>query len=237
MNDGIPNTTTGSKKTRSVSEDNTAVVEAAACTGQTDAERALADTGDMGGGAVETRQIETTWVYFVKALDVDKIKVGITNNIKQRMYCYGTHWPNRIELIGTVRCGSRESALILESRFKVRNKEQNCHGEWFNADEKVLKQVSRYIDWFQGWDSKVESAEWVEQKHLRAEQATQSIFEAVLDFLEIVDPYHRFVMKSAMGSGLHAGLLFLRNPGRKHLEPDYSIKRNKNGRQEITLSI
>ncbi len=68
-----------------------------------------------------------TFVYFARA--GDSIKIGISNNVAQRLRDIQTTCPEKVHLIGVI-VGNRKLEGILHRRFK----EHHIRGEWFRLE-------------------------------------------------------------------------------------------------------
>lgn len=82
---------------------------------------------------------ETRYVYFIEALGLDLIKIGVANCVRSRMASLVPMSPAPLKLLcktPTDRIGS------LEKELHARFAEHRAHGEWFRAAPPVVE----YID-------------------------------------------------------------------------------------------
>lgn len=137
---------------------------------------------------------DITWVYYLHAKQSNRVKVGVTGNVKSRMSTYKTHWPDDLELLGTVRCGSRDAALELEGKFLAYSGEDRLHGEWVVGSEYVMRLVKQSVINFQDWDTVAIS----EADILKIEgRMSKDLLDSAMDRLCLTDPYARVVMKNS----------------------------------------
>jgi hypothetical protein len=69
-------------------------------------------------------------VYFVEALELDRVKIGWTTNLEERLHDLQTGCPAPVELCFTLPGGRPEEAS-LHRRFA----HARVHGEWFRLSE------------------------------------------------------------------------------------------------------
>lgn len=75
-----------------------------------------------------------TYVYFIRAVGAGAIKIGVTSNVKKRLYGLRSASPGRLELLGYV-VGDTDLERDLHGRFF----DWHLRGEWFS--ERILPDV------------------------------------------------------------------------------------------------
>lgn len=76
------------------------------------------------------------WVYFVEAVGVGRIKIGVTTNLSERLRDLSNSSPVRLRLLGVVR-GDRRFESILHAKFA----RHRLHGEWFSSAPDILTYI------------------------------------------------------------------------------------------------
>ena len=75
-------------------------------------------------------------IYFIQAADNGLIKIGYTDDIKQRLRTLRTMSPERLYLMKVIK-GDQKQETLLHKRF-------NClrsHGEWFRPERELLEYI------------------------------------------------------------------------------------------------
>lgn len=72
------------------------------------------------------------YIYFIKEDFSNTVKIGKTNNLKERMANFGVKLPFNIELIHSIKTNN---ALYTEKLFHLHFSEKKTNGEWFKLDE------------------------------------------------------------------------------------------------------
>lgn len=85
--------------------------------------------------------ISPYYLYFVDS-DNKYIKIGITKNVKDRMYHYGTMNPTPITLLAELEMPNQPSAKSLEGRLLSKFKKHHVKGEWFERCEEIVQYAS-----------------------------------------------------------------------------------------------
>lgn len=78
-------------------------------------------------------------VYFVRALTVGLIKIGVSDSAVKRFQSLSTQSPDRLELMGVMLC-YEDGAL--EERLHAKFKRHRAHGEWFQPHPSLLAYIS-----------------------------------------------------------------------------------------------
>lgn len=86
---------------------------------------------------------KSLWVYFIKEGEHDRIKIGQTNNLKNRVKQLQTGNSNSLFIIGYIKMGDICSAIELEKNFHTYFDNAWIHGEWFNLNVENIFQVLR----------------------------------------------------------------------------------------------
>ncbi|KKK58276.1 hypothetical protein LCGC14_3046080 [marine sediment metagenome] len=74
-------------------------------------------------------------IYFIQA-ENDLIKIGYTNDVKQRLRTLRTMSPERLNLMKTIK-GDQKQETLLHRRFK----HLRSHGEWFRSEQELLDYI------------------------------------------------------------------------------------------------
>lgn len=122
----------------------TAVVEETADSGAEDAKRALACAGSVGGEAEGTGGRRKTSVYFIKDIELNRIKVGIATDVAARLQHHRTSSSNELELIASCVCANRGIAMDIERSVVSAAMESGTHirGEWVMGTEAVMAEIA-----------------------------------------------------------------------------------------------
>ncbi len=192
--------------------------------GEEAAERTLADTGLVDSGATEDANGKpiVTWVYFVRAVQMNRIKIGITSSMQSRMSAYRTHWPDELQLMGTVRCGSRPAALMLEQWLLGGLRKYHLHGEWFDATDAVFQRIGVTVAGYQDWDSVIMPRSEADALIARIKENYNSVY-LLLDQIGLTMPYAREVAKNLLLQALRIAVSHCEQP-RTLLLPCATIK-------------
>jgi hypothetical protein len=76
-------------------------------------------------------------IYFIQGKDTQKIKIGFSDNINNRIITLQSSSPDKLSLIGFIPGGGRIMEKELHKRFKA-----HCsHGEWFFPSPILLKYI------------------------------------------------------------------------------------------------
>ncbi len=87
-------------------------------------------------------------LYIVRSLGTSNFKIGVTQNLKQRVSNIQTGNPNQIEIYNYYRT---DKAWILERYLHKKYKQYNIGGEWYELDFNSLNQLHKDIkDFIQG---------------------------------------------------------------------------------------
>jgi len=79
-------------------------------------------------------------VYFVQAGESGPVKIGVTQNIEDRVVNLQTGNPEKINVMRALTLRSKEDAFNLESKLHNKFKDVRLNGEWFK--------YSKYLDDF-----------------------------------------------------------------------------------------
>lgn len=72
-------------------------------------------------------------IYFVRAVTLDLVKIGVTDDAVKRMRALATTSPDALALLG-IMAGSVAKERLLHERFAA----NRSHGEWFRPDDDIL---------------------------------------------------------------------------------------------------
>ncbi len=81
-------------------------------------------------------------VYFLS--DGNKIKIGYSDRVIERVSDLQTGNPDKLELIGLIPNGTKRTELSLKKRFIL----DKVRGEWFQDTPGVREEISRIIQQF-----------------------------------------------------------------------------------------
>ena len=73
-------------------------------------------------------------LYILHAIGINRWKIGITNNIKNRWYSIQSQSPVNVTVYKIFICDSRSKAKKLEFNFMQQNENRFVKGEWFECD-------------------------------------------------------------------------------------------------------
>jgi hypothetical protein len=85
---------------------------------------------DTDGGKYEV-------IYFIEAMGINRIKIGITDTLYSRLYSIKTYCPYPPIIIGAIH-GYRELEEEIHHKFKHLRK----HGEWFEATQELRDYIA-----------------------------------------------------------------------------------------------
>lgn len=88
--------------------------------------------------ADEAKAITGDVIYFVEAVGLERIKIGMTNRLHSRLVSLQMYCPVRIRLLATLPGGSNEEAALHREFMSA-----NLHGEWFQLNSKLRKFISK----------------------------------------------------------------------------------------------
>jgi hypothetical protein len=78
------------------------------------------------------------YVYLIRELGNDGFfKVGITNNLTQRMSTLQTGNPRKLEYVDTIKCFSKEEAYLYEQFLHGCLQAVRAGGEWFTNGDNI----------------------------------------------------------------------------------------------------
>jgi hypothetical protein len=80
-------------------------------------------------------------VYFVRAVTLGLIKIGVANFAAQRVMSLQTHSPDRLELMGVLICDDHGT---LETALHLRFADLRSHGEWFRPGRDLVDFIAEY---------------------------------------------------------------------------------------------
>lgn len=92
-------------------------------------------------------------VYVIRAMESDRIKIGIAENPTRRLLELQIGSPEHLELIGTAAGGRR-----LEVRLHAELHRDRLHGEWFEFSDHVALIVGNLLGWGKPTPQQIESA-------------------------------------------------------------------------------
>lgn len=75
-----------------------------------------------------------TKLYIIRQKNDKTIKIGISDDVRKRLSQLQTGNPNRLELLRTLDCGNRETALRIEQVLHKRYASKRLQGEWFQVE-------------------------------------------------------------------------------------------------------
>lgn len=156
-----------------------------------------------------------------------RIKVGVTSNLEGRLAGYRTHWPERMKVLGTVRCATREAAYSMEAMFLVAYRGDWSHGEWLNRSDGVLDGIRSVVGKFQDWDRfELSGDEIGEIKSRMAAGAVRSC----IDDLGVGGAYARWVFNKFLRCAITGAIIYLGDAdGRTRMFPDAEILSDGDG--------
>lgn len=88
--------------------------------------------------SLKQRTQKETCIYFIQA-ENRGIKIGITNNIQNRLKDLKASSPLELNLLGTIK-----GTLKKESKIHQKFKKYKIHTEWFHVDKEILAYIKRY---------------------------------------------------------------------------------------------
>lgn len=88
------------------------------------------------------RITKSNYVYFVRALTLGLIKIGIAKNASARLIGMQTGSPDKLELMGVVRPRD-EDPVFLEQRLHHRFRRHKSHGEWFHPVPALVEYIEQ----------------------------------------------------------------------------------------------
>ena len=80
-------------------------------------------------------------VYFILDEKSNAVKIGKSNNIKERLLDLQTGNPNTLKVLRYVKCKSEESSFHLEKQYHKKFEHLHMIGEWFNYDKCVFDKL------------------------------------------------------------------------------------------------
>lgn len=91
-----------------------------------------------------TRAASDQVVYFIRATESNRVKIGVATNPLQRLADLQVGSPEILELIGTVPGGRK-----LEERLHRALESDRVHGEWFELTDRVILAIGDLLGWRQ----------------------------------------------------------------------------------------
>lgn len=88
-----------------------------------------------------------TSVYFLEAVGLDRIKIGIADRPEDRIRQFKTGCPAPMNLIGTIECPNRYEAQQLEKAFHKFFGNHRVIREWFSWDARTRHFVYYLLEW------------------------------------------------------------------------------------------
>lgn len=85
-------------------------------------------------------------VYFVRAVTMRNIKIGVATDMRKRLTALQCGSPDTLELLGTYECAD---ALAEEGRLHRQFKTWRMHGEWFHPGGDLLAFIKERTGWVQ----------------------------------------------------------------------------------------
>ncbi|KKL86416.1 hypothetical protein LCGC14_1944980 [marine sediment metagenome] len=79
-------------------------------------------------------------IYFIEAIGVEKIKIGVTTNIEERLNTLKTGSPVELKLLGVIP-GGQESEKNIHDRLSA----YRANGEWFFASTDVMEYIRKKL--------------------------------------------------------------------------------------------
>lgn len=163
-----------------------------------------------------------TWVYFMRALGKERIKVGVTTDIERTVRQHLTYWKAGLEVIGMVRCSRESFACQLRDRFlrgtrledtMRRSRKDGCGPDkWVKETDHVLRRMKWMVDGFQDCDTATISEEKLVSIR---DSLTPEVFDAVMDAIGMDIPYGRALLRHMFGGCVGAVCGHLREPYRR----------------------
>ena len=88
----------------------------------------------------------TTYVYFIGAINrnaksLNAIKIGISQNPKQRIRDLQNNNANDLVFLKITECAKIESARLIEKRYKLAYLDDWLNGEWFSVSAQLLAEI------------------------------------------------------------------------------------------------
>lgn len=93
----------------------------------------------------ERKKSRVREVYFVRAITLGLIKIGVANHALIRVVSLQTHSPDKLEIMGVVMC---DNYGFLERLLHGRFEHLRSHGEWFRPGDDLLTYIEENaLDW------------------------------------------------------------------------------------------
>ena len=87
-------------------------------------------------------------LYILHAIGINRWKIGITNNIKNRWYSIHSQSPVNVTVYKIFICDSRSKAKKLEFNFMQQNENRFVKGEWFECElENIIELEHSILDY------------------------------------------------------------------------------------------
>lgn len=121
-----------------------------------------------------------SYVYIVKAgtKSTSPIKIGVTDNVQNRIKQLQTGNPAEIFLVMHFECNSREHAFNLEKTIHEILKGQRLFGEWFSVSKTKLMKMLNNMGDKEGLDSVVKSMD-IFDKHGTSQKKTIKLAKTI----------------------------------------------------------
>jgi len=129
--------------------------------------------------AINSEQSKS-YVYIVKAgtKSTSPIKIGVTDNVQNRIKQLQTGNPSEIVLVMHFECNSREHAFNLEKTIHEILKGQRLFGEWFSVSKTKLMKMLNSMGDKEALDSVVKSMD-IFDKHGTSQKKTTKLTNTI----------------------------------------------------------
>ena len=87
-----------------------------------------------------------TFVYCVYAVGTEFVKIGIANDIRERLRGLQTGCPYKLELVAFKGYERRNDAIETESSLHLYFMDSSVHGEWFKHSDGSVKFIEAFAD-------------------------------------------------------------------------------------------
>jgi len=85
------------------------------------------------------RPIPISWVYFIYAAEINRVKIGTSNDPEMRLYALSKQAPCEYTIIGLTQ-GDYDVEQAIHERFA----QYRVYGEWFTYSPEIADYVARY---------------------------------------------------------------------------------------------
>jgi hypothetical protein len=82
-----------------------------------------------------------SYVYFILDEISSAVKIGKANDVLERLATLQTGNPNKLVLLGYIKCISEKHSFLIEKQHHQKFKDLHINGEWFSYDEKTFENL------------------------------------------------------------------------------------------------